>query len=377
MTWRDCKLGDVLTLKRGHDLPEHLRESGDVPVVSSSGITGNHKEAKAPPPGVVTGRYGTLGEVYYLEEPYWPLNTALYVIDFKGNDPRFVAYFLKNALRGYRSDKAAVPGVDRNVLHELKVRAPSKNDQVTIAAMLSAYDDLIVNNSRRIALLEQSMRLLFKEWFVRLRYPGHEHDNVVGGVPNGWKKMTIDELVKIESGFAFKSASYVEDGLFGVVTIKNVQDGKFDAVCDSRLQEIPQEMPSHCVLSEGDILLSLTGNIGRVCVVHGEHFLLNQRVAKLISRDAANKSFVYFFFRDADTRKRLEGISAGVAQQNLSPIKMGTLELILPTDDLIREFSDFCNPIIEQTLALTKMNYMLEKSRDLLLPRLMDGRIAV
>ena len=70
------------------------------------------------------GRYGTLGEVFYLEEDYWPLNTALYVTDFKGNHPRFVAYFLESVLRNYQSDKAAVPGVNRNVLHELKVRCP-------------------------------------------------------------------------------------------------------------------------------------------------------------------------------------------------------------------------------------------------------------
>ena len=91
MMWRDCTLGDVITLKRGHDLPEKKRVVGPVPVVSSSGITGCHNEAKVDPPGVVTGRYGTIGEVFFIEEPYWPLNTALYVIDFKGNVPRFIA----------------------------------------------------------------------------------------------------------------------------------------------------------------------------------------------------------------------------------------------------------------------------------------------
>src|SRR5947208_10579652 len=101
MTWHDSRLGDVLTLRRGHDLPADGRQDGDVPVVSSSGITGYHNEAKAKAPGVVTGRYGTLGEVFYMEEDYWPLNTALYVVDFKGTHPRFAAYFLKNILRNY------------------------------------------------------------------------------------------------------------------------------------------------------------------------------------------------------------------------------------------------------------------------------------
>lgn len=116
MTWRNCNLGDVLTLKRGHDLPGDSRIDGDVPVVSSSGITGYHNEAKAQAPGVVTGRYGTIGEVFYLDQAYWPLNTSLYVIDFKGTHPKFAAYFLRNVLRNYQSEKAAVPGVDRNVL---------------------------------------------------------------------------------------------------------------------------------------------------------------------------------------------------------------------------------------------------------------------
>ena len=140
MTWRNCRLGDVLTLKRGYDLPADSRHDGGVPVVSSSGITGYHNEAKALAPGVVTGRYGTLGEVFYLEQDYWPLNTSLYVVDFKGTHQKFAAYFLKNVLRDYQSDKAAVPGVDRNVLHEIKVRAPDTTIQGSIADLFSTYE---------------------------------------------------------------------------------------------------------------------------------------------------------------------------------------------------------------------------------------------
>ena len=161
MTWHASRLGDVLTLKRGHDLPDSRRQDGDVPVVSSSGITGRHSESKAKAPGVVTGRYGTLGEVFYIEEDYWPLNTALYVTDFKGNHPRFIAYFLQSVLRNYQSDKAAVPGVNRNVLHQLKVRCPDTNIQERVADILSAYDDLIENNRRRMALLEEAARQLY------------------------------------------------------------------------------------------------------------------------------------------------------------------------------------------------------------------------
>lgn len=122
--WERRELGDCFTLKRGHDLPESQRLPGAIPVVSSSGITGYHSAKKATGPGVVTGRYGTLGEVYYVDEDYWPHNTALYVSDFKEAIPRVVFFVLKNALQKAQSNNAAVPGLNRNVIHTFEVLWP-------------------------------------------------------------------------------------------------------------------------------------------------------------------------------------------------------------------------------------------------------------
>ena len=106
MTWESIRLGDFVTLKRGYDLPSSLRVDGSVPVVSSSGVTGHHDTAKVKGPGVVTGRYGTLGEVFFITDDFWPLNTSLYVQDFKGNDARFSAYFLESTLKKRDSNKS-------------------------------------------------------------------------------------------------------------------------------------------------------------------------------------------------------------------------------------------------------------------------------
>lgn len=124
--WERKTLGDMLTLKRGHDLPESQRLEGDIPIVSSSGVTGFHNEKKATAPGIVTGRYGTIGEVFFILQDYWPLNTALYVCDFKGNPPAFLAQLLKHTLQGIISDKSAIPGVNRNVLHQMAVLCPPR-----------------------------------------------------------------------------------------------------------------------------------------------------------------------------------------------------------------------------------------------------------
>ena len=116
--WREASLGEVIELKRGYDLPQRSRITGSVPLVSSSGVTDYHIEAKVKGPGVVTGRYGTLGEVFFVPSDFWPLNTTLYVRNFRGNDPRFISYFLRGIDFSAFSDKAAVPGLNRNHLHQ-------------------------------------------------------------------------------------------------------------------------------------------------------------------------------------------------------------------------------------------------------------------
>jgi type I restriction enzyme, S subunit len=140
MDWPVVRLGDVMTLQRGHDLPTQTRESGEVPVISSSGTTGFHSVAKAQGPGVVIGRYGTLGQVHYVDGPYWPLNTTLYVKDFRGNEPRFVRFFLETLAYEDHNDKTSVPGINRNDIHGLFVQWPPVVDQLRIANVLEAMD---------------------------------------------------------------------------------------------------------------------------------------------------------------------------------------------------------------------------------------------
>src|SRR5581483_6787149 len=198
--WKACTLGEVLTLQRGFDLPERERQSGNVPIISSSGVTGYHNVAKVRAPGVVTGRYGTLGGVFYLKEDFWPLNTSLYVRDFKGNDPLFISYFLRTLNLAHQNAAGAVPGVNRNALHMLAVKVPSLPIQRQIASILSAYDTLIENNTRRIANLEERARLLYEEWFVKFRFPGHEGvklmESELGMVPQGWAVVKLGDIAQ-------------------------------------------------------------------------------------------------------------------------------------------------------------------------------------
>src|SRR5690554_2239341 len=165
--WVNIRLGDFIELKRGYDLPKKSRSAGPIPLISSAGVSDQHSEAKVRGPGVVTGRYGTIGDVFYIEEDFWPLNTTLYVRDFKGNDPRFTYYFLKTIDYLQYSDKAAVPGVNRNHLHMAEISVPkSVEEQRRIASVLSCLDDKIEANDTINQTLEQMAQAIFKSWFV-------------------------------------------------------------------------------------------------------------------------------------------------------------------------------------------------------------------
>ena len=157
-TWIETVLGNVLELKRGYDLPRQNRTAGTVPVISSSGMTDTHIEARVKGPGVVTGRYGNIGQVFFVDDDFWPLNTTLYVRDFKGNDPRFISHLLRGLDFSAHSGKTAVPGVNRNHLHRTTiVFPPDTREQRAIGAILSSVDDAI-NRSQSVITSTQTVK---------------------------------------------------------------------------------------------------------------------------------------------------------------------------------------------------------------------------
>ena len=293
-------------------------------------------------------------------------------------NPTFMTYYFKST--GFRRSMsgtavgANIQNLSQGRLSSHTARLPDYLTQCRIAEVLSAYDDLIETNRHQIKLLQEAAQRLYKEWFVDLRYPGHENVPVVDGVPEGWNKATVASRVSLLSGYAFKSSEFESQGEYKIVTIKNVKDGEFDGSNTSRILTIPEKMPKHCNLLEGDILLSLTGNIGRTCIVVGNGYLLNQRVAKLESEIPA---FTYCLFRSKDMYDAMNNLANGVAQQNLSPIKTGELLVLFPSEDVQDEFEKTVQPIMKKMIFLQRQNESAMQARDRLLPKLMSGEIAV
>ena len=165
--WKIDELGEFVTLKRGYDLPQQKRKNGEIPIFSSSGVTGTHNEAMVEAPGVITGRYGTIGEVFFAETSFWPLNTTLYVENFHENDEKFVYYFLKTLEWKKFASASAVPGINRNTVHKEIVRFPDFETQQKIASVLSTIDKKIAVNKAINDNLEQQAAALFSSLYNR------------------------------------------------------------------------------------------------------------------------------------------------------------------------------------------------------------------
>lgn len=372
MKLRQCHLGEVIKLQRGHDLPERLRKDGDIPVVTSSGITGFHNIAKAKAPGVVTGRYGTLGEVFYLEQDYWPHNTSLYVVDFKGTDPRFASYFLINVLRNYQSDKAAVPGIDRNVLHALEVRVPFGPDQTRIATILSTYDDAIENNRRRMGLLEKAARLLYEEWFVRLRFPGHEHTPVKNGLPQGWERMTLNAICPDLRDAADPTELEPDTPYIGLEHIprRSITLHEWGTAMDVTSTKL-RYMAGDILFGKIRPYFHKVGFALTDGVTSSDAIVLRPVDPLYYSFSLLTVSSDWFVTIVSKTAK--EGSKMPRADWKL----MEKHSLKIPPRAILESLNDSVLPILDQLKNLALQNQKLRAARDLLLPRLMSGEIEV
>lgn len=378
MSWRDSVLEDLAFFQRGYDITKKEQRPGPYPVVSSSGVKSFHAEYKSKGPGVVIGRKGTLGTVHYLGGDYWPHDTTLWVRDFKGNVPRFVFYFV-HTLAFERFDVGgANPTLNRNHIHGLPIKIPALPDQQRIADILSAYDDLIENNNRRMALVEEAIHLLYREWFVYLRFPGHERTEITDGVPDGWEKREVkDAFSYLGGGTPSRKRPELWDG--GAVDWYSptdlTQSGSFFMErSKEQINDLGLAQSSAKLFPAWSVMFTSRATIGALAINTGPA-TTNQGFINCIPNDRVPLYFLYCWLK-ANT----EGFIAratGSTFKELSKGKFGAIPVLLPAQQLVREFNDVVEPLAEQILTLQRQNTKLREARDLLLPRLMDGRTPV
>ncbi|MHC4223578.1 MAG: restriction endonuclease subunit S [Planctomycetota bacterium] len=345
MVWSELTLGELIELKRGYDLPTPIRKAGDVPVVSSRGISGRHDVARAKAPGVVVGRTGTLGEVVYLERDFWPLNTTLYVRDFKGNDPRFVSYLLETLDYHALSDKAAVPGVSRAQLHSLPVQRPPLREQRNIANQLQRFDD-------KIAILQRMDRLL--AWAAAAHY---------ARLPKG-RSVRVETLCRAiaNGGTPSRGASALWNGGMPWFRSGELRDGplirSIETITERALAESAcRRFPRGTVL----VALYASPTVGRLGVLEIEA-AANQACCALLPKSETVQWILFHSLRAH--RRRLQRLAVGAVQQNISQRVIRELEIPLPSRSALRSVREKVAPLHRLRGAQAREIHALKAWRD-------------
>ena len=287
---------------------------------------------------------------------------------------------------------AAVFGIRGSDLSNLKVKFPILDTQKKIASILSAYDDLIENNNQRITLLEEMAAEIYKEWFVRFRFPGYKEaifldkegkkvaHGTKGAIPEGWENGTIGSLYKVSSGFAFKGSELGDVGV-PIIKIRNINNLEVDLInCDRFSGEINQRVEKFLLRSK-DLLIAMTGaTIGKVSLFPNtsEKYYLNQRVGKFFPHnDSQGISYIYQFVKTRYFKETINNYGMGAAQPNISGEQIESIKSIIPEDKILNKFSSLADSMIDEMLILRDKNQILQETRDLLLPRLISGKLSV
>lgn len=375
--WRKASLQDLVFFQRGFDITKDQQTPGAYSVISSSGVTSTHNDFKARGPGVVIGRKGTLGSIHFSEGDYWPHDTTLWSKDLRGNSARFVYYFL-HTLDFKRFDVGnSNPTLNRNHIHDLSVAIPPLDTQERIASVLTSYDALIDNNRRRMALLEESAHHLYREWFLRLRFPGHERVPRTGNLPRGWRQVRLGDVAECVGGGtpSTKVSAFWDDGTITWVTPTDVTRNEHFVLLDSarKITEAGLNNSSATMVPPHAVLMSSRASVGFFAVA-GREVCTNQGFISVVSNDPVYAHFLLFQLADRVDAIRLMG--SGSTYPEVSRGKFREFEVLVPPMSVVAAFDEQAATLLSQIRVLKLQNKALETARDLLLPRLMSGDLA-
>jgi type I restriction enzyme S subunit len=392
-----CKIGDLGQVVTGKTPSTSKREyyGHEYPFITPSDITGSFHVTPAtylssegarllnkimiPAKSVCYTCIASIGKICVTKEDSFTnqqINSI--IVDEEKNDFRYVYYLLKfytNHIKAIATG-AATPIVNKERFSNVEVSVHKLDKQKRIADILSAYDDLIENNQKQIRLQEEAAMLLYKEWFVNLRFPGYENTKIVDGVPEGWELTTVKEMGQVITGKTPSTAiaeNYGKDILF--VKIPDMHGVIYPLKTEVKLSERGANTQKNKLLPPKSIMVSCIATVGLVCIAH-EACQTNQQINSIILNDEDH--LYYMFFKMKGIKSLLEGVgSNGATMTNVNKTKFENIELLKPENEILKKFNNLVEPFFSNILALSKQNEKLKEARDKLLSKLMSGEIEV
>lgn len=381
--WVVKKLGDVITLQRGHDLPKTKMLVGVYPVAGSNGIIGYHNSFTTKEKGVTIGRSGNIGKPQYYEQKFWAHNTVLYVKDFKGNDEKFIYYLLKTMDFSILNSGSAVPTLNRNYVHDTLAKIPTKEIQKEIAAILSSLDDKIELNQQINKKLEEMAQAIFKEWFIDFNFPdengnpyrdsgGTMIDSELGQIPATWSVKSLDEVANFTNGLAMQKFRPIDNECsLPVLKIKELRQGNTDINSDRCKADIPDSVK----IFDGDVIFSWSGSL-MVELWTGGDAGLNQHLFKVTS-DKYSKIFYYLWTKHHLAKFIAIAQDKATTMGHIQRKHLSDAKIFCPNNFIMDRFNHATHPMLEQLIAKNIEISNLINLRDTLLPKLMYGELEI
>lgn len=335
-----------------------------------------------------------LGEVGIFEHPYdchMASNIAKVELIDDCYDLDYLKYYFQSDIgQAYlfqSKQGSAQPNITMEAIRNTMVIYRDKIVQNKIVKVLKKIDRKIDNNIQINNNLEELMKTIYQRWFIEFEFPNDDgkpykssggrlvyNEELKQNIPEEWEVKVLNDISNFVSGFAFSSNDYTKNGKYKLYTIKNVQDGNIVSIVDNTLNELPVNMPNECLLKPKDLIMSLTGNVGRVGLVYENNVLLNQRVLKIEPQN--NLCYLYSLYRNDFMKSRCEKISSGTSQKNLSPIELGK-QKVLYSKKIVGKFEETNRSLIDTYVNNLIENQKLIALKEFLLPMLMNGQINV
>ena len=393
------RIGNVADIGRGSSprpiTDKRYFENGEIPWIKIADATVSGKyiyktkqyvndlgasySRKMKPGTLILSASGSLGIPHFLGVEGCIHDGWIYMDNIHDIDKQYL-YYLLLTMRPYfdnLSYGAAIQNINTTILSKTKIEVPGIQSQEKIGLMLSAYDNLIENNNKRIKLLEQMAENLYKEWFVRFRFPGYEDTEFEDGMPRGWVREKIGLHYNTCSGGtpSRKHEEYYTEGTIPWVKTGEIKDGIIIHT-DECITEAGIKGSSAKLLPQGAVVMAMYGvNIGMLAYLDSE-MTCNQACCVFNDKNKINSRH-YLFHYLYSIRDYLLLIGFGAAQQNLSQDLIKKVKIVIPPAELIKEFDKQKEPLYQTIRALMMQNDKLIKQRDALLPRLMSGKLEV
>lgn len=370
MNLSEVSVGEIATMKYGRTPPKSILADKGFPIFSGYRVTGHAKQYLYNDPMLVVvarGVRGT-GDVKISPPNSWITNLVIVLSLDERVDQRYLFYKLgREALHEKLNTGAAQSQITIENLSPYRLEIHPLDQQKRIASVLSRHDDLIDNNLRRISLLEQAALQVYKEWFIRFRFPGHEHIRHVDGIPEGWQYQRLIDIADITMGQSPSSEFYNETG-DGLPFHQGVTHFGFRFISHKKYctKPISQAKP-------GDILFSVRAPVGRMNVTNDE-VGFGRGLSAMRSR-TNRQSFLFYQLKSHFFKEDMVG--EGVIFASVNKKLLENQALLCPPDKLVDQYDVFASEVDQQIKTLTRSNEQLKEARNLLIPKLMSGEIAV